>query len=57
MEIEGRIAEVVRQLYGFSLRRLIISYRILEIWALIFIILSCLESCIVLARETGSLVL
>lgn len=32
-------------------------YRILEIGAIIFIILSCLKSCIVLARKTRSLVL
>ena len=32
-------------------------YRILEIGVIIFIILSCLKSCIVLARETGSPVL
>ena len=32
-------------------------YCILEIGAIIFIILSCVKSCIVLARETGSPVL
>lgn len=51
-----KIGRSVRQLYGFSLRPET-RCLILEIGVIIFIILSCLKSCIVLARETGSPVL
>lgn len=52
-----RIGKSVRQLYGFSLRPEIRYRNLKRLGVIIFIILFCLKSCIVLARETGSPVL
>jgi hypothetical protein len=51
-ELVGLLGNFMASVFVFETR-----YRILAIGVIIFIILSCLKSFIVLARETGSAVL